>query len=132
MYFKGSCGIRQVCLICPYLFLLVIEGLNRFLLKDNDTQLIKGIKVVGSLFLTHTLFVDDVLIFGDGSLFEWIHIKNLVDLFCGASGMFLSPRKSCFSYYCLDQCLIDDIALHLPFKLHIKGNLGSKMGLIRK
>ena len=67
-YFKGSCGISQGCLLSPYLFLLVIEGLSRLLLKDKDSQLIKGIKVVVSFYLTHTLFVDDVLIFGDGSL----------------------------------------------------------------
>ena len=58
--------------------------------KDKKTN---GLKVTGSITLTHTFFVDDVLLFGDGSLLEWIHFKSLINLFCKASGMTVSSRK---------------------------------------
>ena len=81
-YFKGSRGIIQGCPLSPYLFLLVIEGLSRLLLEEKEDNLITNIKVSGSIFLTQTLFVNDVLIFGMGELSEWYHIKVLNDIFC--------------------------------------------------
>ena len=97
-YFKRSHGIRQGCCLSPYLFLLVIEGFSKLLLQEKENKLIKGIKVSGSIYLTHTLFVDDVMIFGMGDIYEWTHIKALVDILCGASGMPISSHKACISY----------------------------------
>ena len=42
--------------------------------------------VVGSIFISHTFFVDNVLLFGDGSLLEWMHYKSLIDLLVGLRG----------------------------------------------
>ena len=81
------------------------------LAQDKVTNKIKGTKVTASIYLTYTLFVDDVLIFGDGSALEWYHIKSLVDTFCGASGMSISAHKSVFSHFGIKQQLIDVIAL---------------------
>ena len=64
------------------------------LAQDKVTNKIKGTKVTASIYLTHTLFVDDVLIFGDGHVMEWFHIKSMVDPLCGASGMSISAHKS--------------------------------------
>lgn len=69
-----------------------------------------------SIYLTHTLSVDDVLIFGDGNASEWLHIKALVDIFCGASGMSISACKSVFSHFGIEQGIIDATALIYPYK----------------
>ena len=85
------------------------------LTKEKVTKNIKGIKVIGSIYLTHTLFVDYVLIFGDGSVMEWLHIKSLIDIFCGETRMSISGRKYAFSYLGIKPDLINMIALHRPY-----------------
>ena len=114
-FFKGYQGNRQGCPLSPYLFLLIIEGLSRMLALAKETNKIKGIKVTGSIFLTHTLFVDGVLIFGDGKELEWKHIKSQVDTFCGASRMTISDGKYAFFHFGIFQELIDEIPLHFSF-----------------
>ena len=57
---------------------------------------IKGIKISARLFLTHLLFVDDVILFGFGSLEEWRAFKDILDTFCEASGMSININKSSF------------------------------------
>jgi hypothetical protein len=42
------------------------------------------------------MFVDDVILFGSGSFFEWEVFKEVLDLFCKATGMAFSPHKSVF------------------------------------
>ena len=65
---------QQVSLLPPVaftkvsLFLLVIEGLG-LLIKDAQRKgKIKGIKVSSLLAVSHLLFVDDVVLFGIGTL----------------------------------------------------------------
>ena len=80
-------GISQGCPLSPYLFLLIIEGMSLLINQAKRDRKIVGIKVVGSIFISHTFFVDDVLLFGDGSLLEWMHYKSLIDLLCGITEM---------------------------------------------
>jgi hypothetical protein len=42
------------------------------------------------------VFVDDVIIFGNGKIVEWEILKGILDLFCKAIGMAFSPHKSFF------------------------------------
>ena len=65
---------QQVSLLPPTafakvsLFLLVIEGID-LLIKDAQRKgKIKGIKVSSLLAVSHLLFVDDVVLFGIGTL----------------------------------------------------------------
>ena len=81
--------------------------------KENN--LIKGIKVAVTLFITHTLFVDDVLIFGDRKVLEWQHIKSLIDTFHGASRMSISERESVLFHSCNCQETMDNIAHFFPY-----------------
>lgn len=51
----------------PLLFLIIAEGSSRLILEAKRTSSLGGIKMGRSFFLTHLLFVDDILIFCDGS-----------------------------------------------------------------
>lgn len=65
-FLKSSRGLRQRFSSSPFIFLLVVEGLSHLILKAQEEGILKGIKVVDQLSLLHFLFVDDVLIFGEG------------------------------------------------------------------
>ena len=69
------------------LFILVIEGLSLLIEEEKKQGKIKGIKISACLSLTHLLFVDDVILFGFGSVEEWKAFKEILDIFCEASGM---------------------------------------------
>eukprot|EP00253_Pinus_taeda_P006972 PITA_06972 len=93
-FFKSQRGLRQGCLLSPLLFLLVAEGLSRLIHKARRSDKIKGIEVAINLYITHLLFVDDILIFTNGSLNEMKEYKNIFDLFMKATGMQINSRKS--------------------------------------
>eukprot|EP00253_Pinus_taeda_P021761 PITA_21761 len=93
-FFKSQRGLRQGCPLSPLLFLLMAEGLNRLIHKAKRTDKIKGIEVAINLYITHLLFVDDILIFSNGSFNELKEFKNIFDLFVKATGMQTNSGKS--------------------------------------
>jgi hypothetical protein len=95
-FFRSSRGLRQGCPLSPLLFLLIVEGLSRILLKLVEVGRLEGVLVANGVRITHLLFVDDVILFGKGSLAEWQVFKDALDLFCNATGMTFSSQKSQF------------------------------------
>eukprot|EP00253_Pinus_taeda_P031667 PITA_31667 len=93
-FFKSQRGLRQGCPLSPLLFLLVAEGLSRLIHKARREEKIKGIEVAINLYITHLLFVDDILIFSNGSYNELKEFKSIFDLFLKATGMQINSRKS--------------------------------------
>ena len=59
----------------------MIEGLSRLILDAKENGIFIGIKVTRTLFITHLLYVYNVLIFGDGDLVGWKHLKDIIDIF---------------------------------------------------
>lgn len=101
--FNGNHGLRHDCPLSPYLFILAIEGLSLLIKNAQSLGLISGIKVTPTHDLTHLLFVDDILLFGIGTLSEWHQFHSLISLFCKASGMKISPHKSMFLCHRMDE-----------------------------
>jgi hypothetical protein len=52
--------------------------------------------VARGLRITHLMFVDDIVLFGNGNLSEWKVFKQVLDLFFQATGMAFNPQKSTF------------------------------------
>ena len=73
-FFKGNRGIHQGCPLYPYLFILAIEGLSLLIHHAKLQNKFYGIMVPRGLFVTHLLFVDDLVIIGGGSQEEWNHL----------------------------------------------------------
>ena len=89
-FFKSGRGMRKGFSLSPLLFLLIIEGLSRLILEAKNKGKLKGVKVRRKHFITHLLFVDNVMVFGTDSLDEWLCYKEIINLFCKASGMSVS------------------------------------------
>ena len=98
------------------LFILVIEGLSLLIEDAKRNGVIKGIKISANLFLTHLLFVDDVILFGMGSFEEWIAFKVLLDTFCEASDMKINMDKSVFLHHDLDEVMLGRISGIMPYR----------------
>ena len=87
----------------PYLFILANEGLillihNAIALKD-----IARIKVAGTMVISHLFYVDDVILFGQGSVMEWRSYKVIINLFYKASSLEINFKKSYFIYVGVDE-----------------------------
>jgi hypothetical protein len=77
-FFKSSRGLRQGFPLSPLLFLLVIEGLSRTIQEKVRDKKIEGVPVARGLSITHLMFVDDVILFGNGSISEWEVFKEVL------------------------------------------------------
>eukprot|EP00253_Pinus_taeda_P009202 PITA_09202 len=103
--FTASRGIRQGDPLSPFLFILAAEGLGRFIKKEREANIIKGLKLWGNnLPLTHQQFVDDIMLFGEPTVKEVKHLRRILDLFAEASGLEINRDKSCvFIFNTVDQ-----------------------------
>jgi hypothetical protein len=93
-FFRPTRGLRQGCPLSSYLFLIVDEDLSRAIQEAKRTRSIQGVKMGGTEYHTHLLFVDDVLLFTNGSLAEGLKLNEALQLYCKASGMEVKIHKS--------------------------------------
>lgn len=92
--FNINRGIRQGCPLSPLFFLIVMEGLSRLIATAKRNGDFSGLKITEQFYLTHLLFVDDILIFMNGSVRDNIALNDILQLFCKATGMVINREKS--------------------------------------
>jgi len=71
-----------------------MDGLSHLLASTKRDGNLHGLKISDSCFLTHLLFVDDVLIFLDGSIRDYLTFSNILSLFSSAIGKQANHGKS--------------------------------------
>eukprot|EP00253_Pinus_taeda_P023807 PITA_23807 len=118
-FFKGQRGLRQGYPLSPLLFLLVAEGLSQLILKARREGKVRGIEVAVNLNISHLLFVDDILIFTNGTPNETAELRNIFDIFMKATGMQINSRKSQLIVEGLNKHDRAQILSHFPFELSI-------------
>lgn len=93
-FFTAERGLWQGCPLSPLLFLLIMEGLSRLIAAEHRRGRLRGIKITDNCFLTHLLFVDDVLIFLNGSMADSSTLHQVFELFQKETGMVINVQKS--------------------------------------
>lgn len=93
-FFHAKRGLRQEWPLSPLIFLIVMEGLNRLIASAKRDGWLYGMKMNDHCYLTHLLFVDDVLIFLDGSQQDSSTFHAILNLFAMATSMKSNHSKS--------------------------------------
>jgi Reverse transcriptase (RNA-dependent DNA polymerase) len=93
-FISPSRGLRQGYPLSPYLFILAMEPLTR---KLNDAQVrgvLRGaVLAPGAPPLTHYLYADDVVLFGEAGAREAQALAEIMDLFGRLSGLRINNDK---------------------------------------
>eukprot|EP00253_Pinus_taeda_P017516 PITA_17516 len=93
--FLPSRGIQQGDPLSPFLFVIMVEGLERSLSEANQTNQLKGIKVVHQgPTLMHQQFVDDTILMGTSTVKEARTFSKVLRTFTEASSMEINITKS--------------------------------------
>jgi hypothetical protein len=93
--FSPSRGIRQGDPLSPFLFIIMAEGLSRTIKEAITDHSLSGLTPHGiSPPISHSQFVDDILLMGMSTAREALCFRSIIDLFCEASGMEVNLSKS--------------------------------------
>ncbi|GKA86553.1 RNA-directed DNA polymerase, eukaryota [Tanacetum coccineum] len=92
--FHLHCGLKQCDPLSPYLFILVMESLHLSVSRAVDEGMFKGIRLHGSLSLSHLFFADDALFMGEWSDSNLRGIIYILKCFFLASGLKINIQKS--------------------------------------
>jgi len=94
-FFKPSRGIRQGDPISPYLFVACIERLAQLIESLIMEGKWKAIPLTrGGTCISHLMFADDIVLFGEASTQQAQVIKDCLEDFCAWSGQKINTQKS--------------------------------------
>lgn len=93
-FFHSERGLRQGYPLSPLLFLIVMDGLIRLIASAKRDGDLGGLKISDDCYLTHLLFVDDVIIFFDGSIRDSHSFSKIISLFSSSTRMLENHSKS--------------------------------------
>ena len=93
-FFIASIGLRQGCPLYTFLFLLIADALSKLIYHAKRVGSYKGIMVTSSNELSHILFVDDVVMMGEGTWEKFRGVEQILDLYKKATGMHINVEKS--------------------------------------
>lgn len=93
-FFHSQQGLKQGFPLSPLLFLLLVECLSQLILAARRRGALKRIEVAIKLYNTHLWFVDNVLLFSDGSRNDIQLLKYSLHLFLKATGMSINVHKA--------------------------------------
>lgn len=100
-FFKAERGLRQGCSLSSLIFLLVVEGLIQYLIEVVRRGDLQGLKLAPGITLTHLLFVDDIILFCNGSRRDIEFLERGINIFKTTRWMLINLQKSTLSPFLL-------------------------------
>ncbi|KAF7826277.1 ribonuclease H [Senna tora] len=127
--FKPSRGMRQCNPISPYVFMLCMEKLSHIIQDAIEDDRWKPLHVGRrGPPISHLLFADDVILFGEASLNQAHCMMECINLFCQASGQKVNPQKTQIYFSSnTDVSTRNSIAGFMNF--NVSSNLGRYLGM---
>ena len=89
----------------------MVEGLSKLIGKDKKDKNLTCVKIAFFHYITHLLFVDDVILVGNRSIEYWETFHGIIKVFCEALGMEFSLIKSCFPHNDVHEDVLDHILI---------------------
>jgi len=114
-FFSFREGVQQGCPLSLLVFLLVDEGLSRFLFEARSSKNFGGVQILHVLYISHLLFVDGILIFCDGSRRYTNKLIEGLELFKIANRMLVNANNSTLSCNLMEEGEMAYMATKLPF-----------------
>jgi hypothetical protein len=97
--FTPSRGIRQGDPLSPFLFVIMVEGISRYIKAHINNGNIKGLHLSGiNPPVSHSQFIDDTMMLGEATAKEATTIHNILSYFSAASGISINSSKSQFFF----------------------------------
>ena len=116
--FGASRGLRQGDPLSPYLFIIMAEGLGRFLKAQVQQGIIQGWSWSNNLpSYSHLQFVDDTGLMGMARISEAVNFRTALDIYLKASGQKINEDKSSIYFFNTPQIIQNRIARILRFQI---------------
>ena len=107
--FRGIRGLIHGFPLSPILFLLIMEGPSKIVEEYRDKGVIQGISISTIIIIIHILFIDDVMLFENGTFDEWHVYKCIFENFHGASRMLICDNKSIILYHGVEKKILSSV-----------------------
>ncbi|GJW90119.1 RNA-directed DNA polymerase, eukaryota, partial [Tanacetum coccineum] len=86
--------LKQGDPLAPYLFILIMESLHISFSRAVNDCFFKGIRLHGSVTISHLFYADDAMFVGEWSDSNLLNIVNVLNCFFLASGLKINIQKS--------------------------------------
>jgi hypothetical protein len=96
--FKSKRGIKHGFPLSSLLFIIIVDGLRRYLKEVSESRNIKGINVGTFYNVTHVFSIDDSLIFCEGTKRMVKKLSEIINILCEEKIMTLNFERSMMSF----------------------------------
>ena len=94
LFFPAERGLCQGCPLSPLLFILAMNSLSLHINRAVIENRCRPMKICRNNYISHNLFVNDVLIFAMLCRVTWICLNDILNRFQNATSLQINKSKS--------------------------------------
>eukprot|EP00253_Pinus_taeda_P003892 PITA_03892 len=131
-FFSPERILFQGCPLSPLLFLLGVEDISLMIHDAKRQGYLKGIEAPENLWVTNLVFVDDIILFSNGSLEDYKTMKRIMDLFLKATRLCINEKKSSLTCTGMSREMTRNVKMVLNFDVKALEDTFKYMGFLLK